>query len=58
MESAAQTTNERSASPSAGATAPAVIAPVAAEATPAKRKRRPFAILGVVALVAVAVIGT
>ncbi|HVV53374.1 MAG TPA: HlyD family secretion protein [Polyangia bacterium] len=57
MESAAQTTNERSASPAAGATGPAVIAPVAAEAAPAKRKRRPFAILAVVALVVVAVVG-
>jgi membrane fusion protein (multidrug efflux system) len=57
MDSAAQSTAATAAerSPAVHATAPAVVATV--PEAPPKRKRRPFAILGVVALVVVAVIG-
>jgi membrane fusion protein, multidrug efflux system len=64
MESAAQNTNASNASlqaaaaphPAAGPGAPAVVVATADDA-PAKKKRRPFAILGVIALVTVAVVG-
>jgi membrane fusion protein (multidrug efflux system) len=56
MDSAAQATNDRKSAPAVAAAAPAVVAPVS-EAPPAKRKRRPFAVLGVVAVIAVAIVG-
>ncbi|HLK89777.1 MAG TPA: HlyD family secretion protein [Polyangia bacterium] len=56
MDSAAQATNDRKSAPAVAAAAPAVIAPVT-DAPPAKRKRRPFAILGIVALLAVVIVG-
>jgi membrane fusion protein (multidrug efflux system) len=52
-QSTAATAAERS--PAVHATAPAVVAPV--PEAPPKRKRRPFAILGIVALVVVAAVG-
>jgi membrane fusion protein, multidrug efflux system len=59
MESAAQTTsatNDRLQTPAAAPGAPAVIV-AATDGAPAKRKRRPFVILGVIAVLAAAIIG-
>ena len=57
MDSARQSTAATAAerSPAVQATAPAVVAPV--PEAPPKRKRRPFAILGIVALIVVAAVG-
>src|ERR1022692_1862205 len=63
MESAAQTTNATNDRPQAAAPhsaaapgAPSVIVAATADA-PVRRKRRPFVILGVIALVAAAIVG-
>ncbi len=56
MESAAQTTGDRPQTTAAAPGAPAVIVAATADA-PARRKRRPFVILGIVAVLAAAIIG-